>query len=151
MNVLRWPATAVLLVALGTLSACGSDDPSDSADATAGGSTAAASPGAGGNLPGGDPTQLAAIQQCLDAAGLSGAIPSGRPSDAGTPPSGMPTDMPSGMPTDMPTGMPSGGPGGPGGDGPGGVVQDPEVQAALQACGITLPTPSAAPSDQATG
>lgn len=139
----RLSAIAVVLLALGTLSACGSDDSGDGDSAT----SASASAGAGGAQPGGDPTQLAAIQQCLEAAGLSDAMPSGMPSgmpsDGGTPPSGMPTDMP----TDMPSGMPSGGPAG-GGQG---AFQDPEVQAALQACGITLPSPSTAPGDQATG
>lgn len=131
----RMSAIAVVLLALGTLSACGSDDSGDGDSAT----SASASAGAGGARPGGDPTQLAAIQQCLEAAGLSDAMPSGMPSDGGTPPNGIPTDMPSGMPS-----------GGPAGGGQG-AFQDPEVQAALQACGITLPYPSTAPSDQATG
>jgi hypothetical protein len=99
----------------------------------------------------GDPSQLAAIQQCLEAAGLSDAMPTGRPSDGGTPPGGMPTDMPSGMPTDMPSGMPTDMPSGMPGGGPGGATQDPEVQAALEGCGITLPSAPAAPSDGATG
>jgi hypothetical protein len=145
MNALRWPATAALLVALGTLSACGSDDSSDAADPNGDGSTASASPG-GGQPGGGDPSQLAAIQQCLEAAGLSDAMPSGGPSDGGTPPSGMPTDFPSEMPTDLPSGMPTDLPSG----GPGGALQDPEVQAALEACGITLPSAPGAPSDQAS-
>jgi len=134
MNALRWPATAVLLVALATLSACGSNDSGGSGQANDSTSTASASPSPGaGNQPGGgDPSQLAAIQQCLEAAGLSSALPSGGPGAGGTPPSGMPTDLPSGMPTDMPSG------------GPGGALQNPEVQAALEACGISLP--SAPPS-----
>lgn len=53
-------------------------------------------------------------------------------------PTDMPTDMPSDFPTDgtPPEGFPSGGP-----DGGGGMaaLQDPEVQEALDACGIDLP------------
>ena len=93
------------------------------------------------------------IQACLKAAGIevptpSGA-PSGMPSDGagggpggGTPPSGMPSGA-------APSGAPSGGPGGGPGGRRGGVdLSDKKVQAALKACGITVPTarPSAQPS-----
>ncbi|HRI96264.1 MAG TPA: hypothetical protein PLZ93_11655, partial [Nocardioides sp.] len=98
-------------------------------------------PGQGG--PGGDPSQFAAIQQCLEAAGLGDEFPTD-----------MPTDRPSDFPTDgtPPSGFPSDGPGGGGPGGAGGLLQDPDVQAALKACGIEVPTgrPSGAPSQPAS-
>lgn len=140
MKHLRVTALAVLLLALGTLTACGADNSGDSGS----GSSASASPGAEGSQPGGgDPTQLAAIQQCLEAAGLGDTLPSGGPGSGGTPPSGAPTGTP-------PSGFPSGGPsGGPAGGGLGEAFNDPDVQAALQACGIELPSAPAAPTGAA--
>jgi hypothetical protein len=80
------------------------------------------------------------IQKCLKAAGLSTSFPTGRPSDF---PSGGPSGSPpSGAPTSIPSGGFSGGSGGPGGG-----FADPEVQSALKACGITVPSrPTGAPS-----
>lgn len=124
-----------------TLTGCGSDDSQADDDTD---STSAAKPSAG---PSGGPggfgdIDIAAIQECLDAAGLDDVLPTDMPT-------GMPTDMPSDFPTDMPTDMPSDFPtdGTPpegfpsGGAGGGGLqaLQDPEVQAALEACGIDLP------------
>jgi hypothetical protein len=107
------------------LAACGGDDRTTTAAPT---STA-------GNTPGGRPgfggQDFQKIQECLSAAGISLPTPSGtfRP-PTGTPPSGGPQGTPpSGAPGD-------GGPGGPGG----GMFSDPQVQAALKACGITVPT-----------
>jgi len=123
-------ATAVLALAL---TGCGSDD-SDAEDDT--GSTSAAQPSGG---PGGfADIDFEAIQECLDAAGLDDVLPTDLPTDR---PSDFPSDMPSDMPSDFPTdgtppeGFPSDGAGG------GGLqaLQDPEVQAALEACGIDLP------------
>jgi hypothetical protein len=74
------------------------------------------------------------IRHCLEAAGLSTSFPTGQPTDF---PSGGPSGSPpSGSP---PSGFPSGGfSGGPGG--PGGGLADPDVQSALKACGISLPS-----------
>ncbi|QLQ10169.1 MAG: hypothetical protein HZY75_06965 [Nocardioidaceae bacterium] len=59
----------------------------------------------------------------------------------GEPPSGFdPDNPPSDLPSDLPSDFPSGGPGGGGGGGLG-ALQDPEVQEALEACGIELPSP----------
>ncbi len=71
------------------------------------------------------------IQQCLKAAGLSSAFPSGAPSGgpSGSPPSGFPSGSPSGFPSGIPSG------------GPRGAFNNPQVKAALKACGLTLPTP----------
>src|SRR6185369_8608457 len=70
------------------------------------------------------------IQECLAAAGITLPTPSGgfRTPD-GTPPSGGPQGTP-------PSGAPRDGGGGFGG----GRFADPKVQAALKACGITVPT-----------
>ena len=76
-----------------------------------------------------DPSQIKAIRQCLKAAGLNQSFPSGAPSGI---PSNLPSDLPSGAPTNFPSNF-SGG--------PGGRLDDPEVRAALEACGIQLPTP----------
>jgi hypothetical protein len=70
--------------------------------------------GSGGPGLAGDPAQLAKIRRCLKAAGLSSSLPTARPS---------------GSPSGEPTGAPSG---------PGGAFADPQVQAALKACGITF-------------
>lgn len=116
-----------------TLTGCGSDD-SKADDDT--GSTTDTQPSGG---PGGfADVDLEAIQECLDAAGLEDVLPTDLPTDR---PSDLPTDLPTDLPSDFPTdgtppeGFPSGGPGG------GGLqaLQDPEVQAALEACGIDLP------------
>jgi hypothetical protein len=82
------------------------------------------------------------IQECLTAAGITLPTPSGtfRP-PTGTPPSGGPQGTPpSGAPRD---GGPGGGPGA-------GRFADPEVQAALTACGITVPTGRPRPSGTAS-
>lgn len=115
---------AASLVALLTVAAGGGEDSDGSDTAT---DTAAVPSGA----PGLDAEQLEEIQQCLEAAGLEDQLPSGQPSD-------LPTDLPSDFPTDLPSDVPSDfGSGGPGG----GAFQDPEVQEALEACGIDLPQP----------
>jgi hypothetical protein len=89
-----------------------------------------------GGSPQVDPDQFQAIQDCLEAAGLGSALPSGVPS-------GMPSDLPSdmsGMPSDLPTDLPTDLPSDFGGFPGGGQFDDPQVQAALKACGIELPT-----------
>jgi hypothetical protein len=95
------------------------------------------SPSVAGGSPQVDPDQFQAIQDCLEAAGLGSALPSGIPSGM---PSDLPSDLPSdmsGMPSDLPSDLPSDFGGFPGG----GQFDDPQVQAALEACGIELPTP----------
>ena len=129
---------AVLLALLLAVTGCGADsaEPSSTDTPSQG---ADPSPPAGGGL---DQGQLDEIRECLDAAGLEDAFPTDLPSGA---PTDMPTDLPSDLPSDidpdnLPEGLPS--------DGPGGgfsALQDPEVQDALDACGIELPqrpTPS---------
>jgi hypothetical protein len=146
---------ATLIAVLGLLlTACGSSDSSAATDPQAT-TASAASGGAGPGGPGGfDQEQLDAIQQCLEAAGLGDAfptdLPTERPGDFPTdgasrePPSGFATDLRSGdLPSDLPSGGPSGGP-----RGGLGAFNDPDVQAALQACGIELP--SGPPSSRAS-
>lgn len=122
MKKTRTAIGAVSLAALLTLTACGGDG-STGGDDTA---TDPASQVTGGPA-GFDTGQLEEIQACLEAAGLEGEMPTGQPS-------GMPTDLPSDFPTDLPSDFGSGGPGG-----GMGALQDPEVQEALEACGIELP------------
>ena len=138
----------VVATAIGalTLTGCGSEDSpatDDPADSTTAAQPSGATPSGGpGGLGGID---FDAIRECLDAAGLDDALPSdlptGRPSD-------LPTNLPSDFPTDFPTdgtppaGLPSGGPEGGGPDGGSlQALQEPDVQAALKACGIQVPVP----------
>lgn len=121
--------SSVLLAVVLGLGACGGSD--DAAPAS--GSSAGAAPS---DAPGGGGQQMQQVQACLKAAGIDVPTPSAFPS--GMPSGGPPTGMPSGMPS-----------GGPGGGRPGGVdFNDKKVQAALKACGISVPTgrPSMAPS-----
>jgi hypothetical protein len=124
-------SAVALLFAVGVLAGCGSS--SDSTGATASATPSASTSGAPTGATGAQAKQLAKIQECLTAAGITVDIPSGLPSR----PTG--TARPSGAP-------PSGAPGG----GLGGAFSDPDAQAALKACGITLPTgrPSGLPSGQ---
>lgn len=145
VTTLRRLAAGATLVSLLALTGCGSgSDTATDPDADTGGQPSGfPSGGPGGGF---DADQLKQIRTCLKAAGLDDALadlPTGMPTDR---PSGMPTDMPSDLPSDM-TGMPSDFPS----DGPGGgmneLFSDPEVQGALDACGIDLPqAPSGAPS-----
>jgi hypothetical protein len=116
------------------VSGCGGNDGSGVAAEDTPASSASQQPSGGG--PQGDPDQLQAIRDCLKAAGLETALPSGMPSNL---PSGMPTNMPSGMPTNPPSGMPTDmGSGFPGAGA--GQFDDPSVRKALKACGIEIPT-----------
>jgi hypothetical protein len=125
--------TAVALpVLLLALTACGGSSGTATAGAAATGSPGANGPG--GGFGGADFT---AIQNCLTAAGISLPTPSGRPSGAARPtdqprPSGTFNGTP---PADgvRPSGAPDGGFGG-------GMFQGADVQAALKACGIAVPT-----------
>ncbi len=132
MNKTRTVIGAVSLAALLSLTACGGDDPDDPDGGDSATDTASAPSGRPGDF---DADQLEEIQQCLEAAGLEGELPTGQPSDA---PTDLPSDFPSDLPTDLPFYFPTDlGSGGPGGGA--GVFQDPEVQEALEACGIDLP------------
>jgi hypothetical protein len=94
-------------------------------------------------------TEQKKIQSCLKAAGIKSTFPSGRPSGF---PSGRPSGFPSGRPSGSPpSGFPSGAPSGGFSGGPGGGFRDPQVQAALKACGITFNQPSGAPTPTAWG
>lgn len=131
MTKTRTAIGAVSLVGLLALTGCGSKD------GGTGGATATDSATAPAGGPGGFYSdQLAAIQQCLTAAGLEDKIPEM--------PTGTPTDLPTDLPTDgtPPSGAPDGG---------FGAFQDEDVQAALTACGIDLPgRPTGAPTDAST-
>ena len=134
--------TAALAAAL-AISACtpsASTAPQSTAssapsDAPVGGQPSAPAGGAG--APGGFPAggDFAKIQQCLQAAGLS--LPTGSfplPSGSFALPSGA---LPSGF-------VPGGSFAPPAGAG---ALNDPKVQAALKACGISLPGGAPAPSN----
>lgn len=139
----RWLAgvAALALLAGGTVTACGSGSSSVSTPTTPA-TMASGQAGAPGGPGGMDSTQLAAIQKCLTAAGISLPTPPGG-QGGGTPPSGAPSGAPTGSAGSPPAGSagdpPSGGQGGPGGAG-GGMFSDAKVVAALKACGITIPT-----------
>jgi len=85
--------------------------------ACGGGSAAPASGGPRGM----DEQTRQQVEQCLQAAGIPVPTPGPRPTDRPTPAAGE-------TPRPRPTGAPGGG-----------MYGDPKVQAALQACGITLP------------
>ncbi|MGC4113038.1 MAG: hypothetical protein QM747_21995 [Nocardioides sp.] len=123
--------TAAGLLTVGALAGCGS---SSSPTTTSGGGPSSHLQGQG---PGGgfgqDPALMKKITTCLKAAGLSSSLPTGRPSGF---PSGGPSAYSSGSPVPRPTQ----------GTGGGVFFGNTKVQAALKACGITLPRPSGAPS-----
>lgn len=136
----RWRAlrlSAVGVVAVAALTACGGGSGST---ASAPAAAPTGSPSARGRF---DPAQLQKVQECLSAAGIS--LP--------TPSRGFRTFNPSDRPTSRPTGRPTGSPTGNGRFGR--MFTDPQVRAALQACGITLPTGrptnDRSPSTGATG
>jgi hypothetical protein len=139
----RRVASAVLLVSLtaaGTLTACGggsgSASTSASSSAAANGTGAGAANG-GGTAGGANLFSDAKVQACLKAAGIAVPTAGARPSGAGAPPSGV---RPSGAAGARPSGSGFGG-------GFGGA-NGTKIQAALKACGITLPArgSGAAPS-----
>lgn len=118
-----------MLVVVASLTACGGST-KPAASATSAAASASASPPAAAG--GGNFLQSTQVQACLKAAGIS------IPTRSGTRPTG---SFPSGTrPTgERPTGTPSGGAGA-GGAGGGFGAESTEIQAALKACGITLPT-----------
>jgi hypothetical protein len=128
MSPVRRLVLPVVLIAVLAPAACGGDG-TTTASPTA---STGAGDGAGQGFRDGE--DFRKIQECLAAAGITLPTPSLR----GTPPSGGPDRTP-------PSGVPGGGaPGGPG------MFSDPDVQAALKACGMTVPTgrprPSSTPS-----
>jgi hypothetical protein len=127
---------AALAVA-GLVAGCSGSASSPSSGSTP---TASQSGGFGGPGAGADPALQAKIQECLKAAGIAITVPTGRPSGA---PSGMPSGAPSGMPSGAPSGAPSGMPSGAPSGAARGMFDSPQIQAALAACGITLPSRTA--------
>jgi hypothetical protein len=123
-------------LALVTLTACGSSSGSGAASS----STSSPSTGAPNGAPSDLQGQFAKIQACLSAAGIANAAPSG-----GFPSGGLPSGAPTGAPSGAP---PSGGNVPAGGGQPG--LQDPKVKAALEACGISLPSQGSRPSGAPT-
>jgi hypothetical protein len=118
-----------LVAAVGVLAGCGSssDGASPSTDETTSGAARPSGAPTGGPRAG----QLSEIQTCLKAAGITVELPTGRPSfsPGATPPSGPPAGA------DQSGGF-------------GAIFNDPKAQAALKACGISLPTaPPSGPSE----
>jgi hypothetical protein len=132
----------VLVVALAAvLTACSGSNGTGNASGPplvgAGGGTSGAVRGvAGRDGRGLDPAQLQRIRECLGAAGLSMPTPSG----------GFRTFNPTDRPTDRPTDGRFRGPGGE-------QLADPRARAALEACGIAVPTgrPSGSASASSAG
>jgi hypothetical protein len=126
----------ITVVALGpvlafSLVACGGSSSTGSAATPSGNATGAPAGGGGGGGGGFGGADFAKIQSCLTAAGI--AVPTGtafpRPSGTGPRPS---------FSGPRPTGSGGGGRGGAGGFGA--TLNNPAAQAALKACGITIPT-----------
>ena len=118
----RLSSAASLLFAVAVLAGCGSSSDSTGSESTTPTTRPSGEPS---GAAGPQAEQFAKIQECLTAAGITVDVPSGLPSR----PTGTARPDPSGPPR-------SGAPGG----GLGGVFNDQEAQAALKACGISLPT-----------
>ena len=140
----RGVSAAAALIVAAALAGCGGSPTSAGTTTSTTAAPTGAPTGAAGRVPGGagdfDPAELQQMQACLKAAGvtLPTGRPSGLPSGDFTPGAG----RPSGFPSDFTpgAGRPSGGSGGLGvGGGVGGLFNNPEAQAALKACGISLP------------
>jgi len=118
----------VLLTGCNSSTTSTSDTSSPAASATAGATSPAAAPsGVPSALPSDAQAQFAKIQQCLSAAGINLPAPS------------------------LPAGATPGGSFSPpaGGGAGGGQLNDPQVKAALEACGLSLP--SGAPGGASPG
>lgn len=126
------------------LAACGGSE--DAATTAAASATATGGPGGGG----GGGMDFTAMQACLTAAGIEVTLPTGMAS-GGSRPSGTFNGTPSAGDS-TPGARPSGTAGGGGGDGGGmsEIFESDEAQAALKACGITVPTGGSQPSTSAT-
>lgn len=114
---------SLVLGACGGGTAAGPVVTANTTAAPGGGAGPSGGTGPGGRRGGFDPAQLAQVRMCLSAAGIT--LPTPRP-------------FPSGSARPSRGARPSGGFGR--GGGFGGVLQSPEAQAALKACGIALPT-----------
>ena len=136
---LRTRTTALVLAGLaltGVLAACGGGGATTSAPSDSVSASPTGSPGAGG--PGGGPggafagMDMQAVRSCLSAAGITmPAFPSRTRTGTARPTFSRDPNF---------TGRPSG-TAFPGGGGRGGFMfNDPQVKAALEACGITVPT-----------
>jgi hypothetical protein len=135
------------IAALAVLLAIAACTPSASSAPQATTSNAPSSGPGGAQQPGPGGGDFAKIQQCLQAAGLT--LPTGsfpRPNGSFAPPNGSFTP-PNGSfdPGAFPSGLFPGGSFAPPG-GLGGVLSDPKVQAALKACGLSLPGGAPSPS-----
>jgi hypothetical protein len=120
------------LVAAAALTACGGSDGVTVVGSATPSNGPAGMPG-GGQGRGFDPARMQQIEECLAAAGISLPTPTG----------GFRTFNPSERerPTWTRTGRPSGAPAGGQRGGAGrGMFTDPKIRAALEACGIPLPT-----------
>jgi hypothetical protein len=137
MTRVRSLAVPLALCGALLLSACGGGG---GGTTTAAPTSAGSAAGGAGGGPGFGGADFQKIQECLTAAGITLPTPSGtfRP-PTGTPPSGGPDGTP-------PSGAPRDGGRGFGG----GRFADPEVQAALKACGITVPTGRPRPTGTAS-
>lgn len=119
--LVRGGVAALAVVVSAGLAGCGAG--SSASDAATPTNTAAPQAGGGRGL---DPALRQKIVACLQAAGLPVPSARARPTDIPTPDQGAPPTREPGQ-----------------GRGPGGVGGEfatPQVRAALQACGITLPT-----------
>lgn len=97
-----------------------------------------------------DPAQLEQVRQCLEAAGIAVPSFSPRPFPSGSRPSFSPGEQPSLSPGSQPSFSPgAGGPGGAGGFFA--VLQEPAAKAALEACGIAVPSFAPRPSGAGGG
>lgn len=129
MNKTRTTIGVISLAVLLTLTACAGEGSGGSTD------TAIDPSSAPSGRPGGfDTEQMREIQECLEAAGLEDKVPADQPSWIPDLPSDFPSDFPTDLPSDFPDELGSGRPGG-----GAGMLQDPEIQEALKACGIDLP------------
>lgn len=115
---------AACLVAATALTACGGGPGSATTTAAATTSAAASIGRAQGRF---NSAELQKIRDCLSAAGISMPTPTGGFRTRN------PTDRPTARPSNRPSGAPTGG-------ARFRAFADPKVRAALEACGITLPT-----------
>jgi hypothetical protein len=123
------PAVGGVLMTASLLTACGGSSASSGTGGSAAAPTSSPSASNRQRFGGQNSAEFAKIRQCLQAAGITLPTPSPRPSATPAVPRPSRSPRPSGSP-------------GRGGFGAGrGLFNDPKVQAALKACGITPPSP----------